>query len=217
MFTGIVEEMGSIKQIAQKGNTLSLSIYAKKIMPDLKVGDSISVNGVCLTVTNFMDDFFRVDVMPETFKATSLSTIKEGTKVNLERAMSANGRFGGHFVTGHVDGVGKILRKTPKENAIYYDIQISDQYRHLSLHKGSIAIDGISLTLFDVSSSHITVSLIPHSANETVLGYKKAGDFVNLEFDMIAKYLYRFYQIGDDKTSAIQGIDQDFLKQNGFM
>ncbi|MFE8702015.1 riboflavin synthase [Cytobacillus sp. FJAT-54145] len=217
MFTGIIEELGTIKKISKQGNTMVLSIAAKKVTEDLKLGDSIAVNGVCLTATDFSKEYFLVDVMPETFKSTSLSSLKEGTLVNLERAMSSNGRFGGHFVTGHVDGIGQIIKKTPKENAIYVDITLPKEYSHLTILKGSVAIDGTSLTIFGLTDRQLTVSIIPHTANETVLGLKKAGDIVNLEFDMIAKYLHSFISKDKSESNGSTGISKEFLKENGYL
>jgi riboflavin synthase len=215
MFTGIVEELGGIKRIHTKGHTLVLEVRAEKIMQDLHVGDSIAVNGVCLTVTGFAKDEFEADAMPETFKNTSLSSLKQGSKVNLERAMAANGRFGGHFVSGHVDGIGRIRKRTSVENAILIEIDIPEMYSNYVIEKGSIAIDGASLTLFRTSNDSVTVSLIPHTAKETVLGLKAEGEIVNLEFDMMAKYFYSFMQKqqGEQKT---KGITTDFLRENGF-
>lgn len=217
MFTGIIEELGTVKKAAVLGNTIKLTIKASKITEDIKLGDSISVNGVCLTVTEFHHDEFSVDVMPETFKSTSLSKLKERTLVNLERAMAANGRFGGHFVTGHVDGTGQILKKRPSENAIYADISVPRSFSHLLLMKGSIAIDGTSLTIFGITDQSVTVSIIPHTAKESVLGFKQAGDMVNLEFDMLAKYLYSFTNREQSNGSKNNGISEGFLRANGFL
>lgn len=215
MFTGIVEELGVIKRIQAKGHTLILRIQAEKIMHDLHDGDSIAVNGVCLTVTSFTKDYFEADAMPETFKNTSLSTLKEGSRVNLERAMAANGRFGGHFVTGHVDGIGKISKKSRVENAILIDVEIPETYSKFVIEKGSIAIDGTSLTIFRTTNDSVTVSLIPHTAKETVIGLKSEGDIVNLEFDMMAKYFYSFMQKQQPEKKS-KGVTADFLRENGF-
>ncbi|WP_394231641.1 riboflavin synthase [Niallia oryzisoli] len=215
MFTGLIEELGIIKRINAKGHTLTLVIEAKKIMQDLHLGDSIAVNGVCLTVTKFSQSQFEADVMPETFKHTSLATLKEGSRVNLERAMLANGRFGGHFVTGHIDGIGRLRKRTNMENAILVEIEIPEDYSKFVLEKGSIAIDGTSLTIFKTGKSSVTVSLIPHTAKEAVLGFKSEGEIVNLEFDVMAKYFYSFmnHQQKEDKP---KGLTMDFLKDNGF-
>jgi riboflavin synthase len=217
MFTGIIEELGTVKKVVQQGKAMKLTIQASTVLTDVQLGDSISVNGVCLTVTEFAKNEFSADVMPETFKSTSLSAIKERTKVNLERAMSANGRFGGHFVTGHIDGTGQILKKTASENAIYIQISVPPALSHLLIMKGSIAVDGISLTVFGNEDNTVTVSIIPHTASETVLGFKAAGDIVNLEFDMLAKYLYSFMNRQQETSSPNEGVSERFLKENGFL
>ncbi|KAF0816230.1 MULTISPECIES: riboflavin synthase [unclassified Cytobacillus] len=218
MFTGIIEELGTVKKVVQQGKAMKLTILASKILSDVQLGDSISVNGVCLTVTEFARNGFSADVMPETFKSTSLSAIKERSKVNLERAMRANGRFGGHFVTGHVDGTGQILKKSASENAIYIQISVPPALSHLLIMKGSIAVDGISLTVFGNEDNTVTVSVIPHTASETVLGFKTVGDIVNLEFDMLAKYLYTFVNRQQQETTQPKGgISEGFLRDNGFL
>ncbi|WP_419393799.1 riboflavin synthase [Cytobacillus praedii] len=217
MFTGIIEELGTVKRAVKNGKTIKLTIKASKIIEDVHLGDSISVNGVCLTVTDLNGDEFSMDVMPETFNGTSLSSVKEQTKVNLERAMAANGRFGGHFVTGHVDGTGQILKKSVRENAIYIDISVPNSLSHLLLMKGSIAIDGISLTVFGVTDDSVTVSIIPHTAKETVLDLKHPGDSVNIEFDMLAKYLFSFMNREPKETSHKQILSESFLKEHGFL
>ena len=215
MFTGLIEELGTMKKIIHKGNTLVLVIAAGKIMTDLHVGDSIAVNGVCLTVTKFTRDYFEADVMPETFKHTSLASLKEGSKVNLERAMAANGRFGGHFVTGHIDGTGSIQKRTHVENAILIEIEIPEEFSQFVLERGSIAIDGTSLTIFKTTPNTVTVSLIPHTAKEAVLGLKREGEIVNLEFDVMAKYFYSFMQ-KREATPKSGGLTTQFLRENGF-
>ncbi|TXK90677.1 riboflavin synthase, partial [Parageobacillus sp. SY1] len=151
MFTGIIEEVGTIEQMRQSGEAIVMTIGAKKVLEDVHLGDSIAVNGVCLTVTSFTDRSFTVDVMPETVRATSLRTLTKGSKVNLERAMAANGRFGGHFVSGHVDGIGEIIRKWPSANAVYYEIKIPQELRKYMILKGSVAVDGTSLTIFGLT------------------------------------------------------------------
>jgi|SRR5690625_3065118 len=190
MFTGIVEEKGYIEKMKQiSENAIQLSITASTILSDIQIGDSIAVNGICLTVTSHTETGFTVDVMPETMKATSLKEIGVQSPVNLERSMSANGRFGGHFVTGHVDFVGEIIDKKQVENAIYYDIAIPENALKYFIHKGSVAVDGVSLTVFNVEEERqtITISLIPHTATETILGEKQVGNLVNMECDVLAK------------------------------
>lgn len=177
MFTGIIEEKGAVKRLEEiSDQAVQLTINSTKIIEDVHIGDSIAVNGICLTVTNFTTQSFQVDVMPETIKATSLNTLTVGSDVNLERAMAANGRFGGHFVSGHIDGTGKIINKHRQENAIYYEIEIPEEFAKYLLMKGSVAVDGISLTVFDVGENTFTISLIPHTVSETILGDKGQGD-----------------------------------------
>lgn len=195
MFTGIIEEMGEVKQIQPiSPQAIKLTIRAKKVLTDVHVGDSISINGICLTVTEFEPEEFQVDVMPETMKSTSLRMLTKGSKVNLERSITANGRFGGHFVSGHVDGTGTILKKMKQENAIYYTIELPHDLAKFTLHKGSIAIDGISLTIFARNHHTVTISLIPHTVAETTLGMKGVGDIVNIECDMFAKYVHQMFE-----------------------
>ncbi len=189
MFTGIIEELGTIKDIRKGQQEIEMTIEAKEILSDIKVGDSISVNGVCLTVTGYSDNDFQVDIMPETVKATSLRMLDKGSQVNLERSMPANGRFGGHFVSGHVDGTGTIIEKKPVANAIYYQVELPGELEKLMMLKGSVAVDGTSLTVFGTENNVLTISLIPHTAENTVLGQKGEGDIVNIECDMLAKYV----------------------------
>ncbi|HDR4899943.1 riboflavin synthase subunit alpha [Bacillus cereus] len=214
MFTGIVEELGTITNMQQSGEAMKLTIHANKILSDVHLGNSIAVNGICLTVTSFTTTSFTVDAMPETMKSTSLRLLKSHSKVNLERAMAANGRFGGHFVSGHIDGIGTILNKKQHYNAIYYKIAISDELLRYCLHKGSIAVDGTSLTIFDIDESSITISLIPHTVSESVIGEKNAGDIVNIECDMIGKYIERFITKPVKRTGSMT---ENFLQENGFL
>ncbi|WP_102029275.1 riboflavin synthase [Salirhabdus sp. Marseille-P4669] len=213
MFTGIIEELGVVKTINKAEKAIVMEIEAKEIVKDVGLGDSISVNGVCLTVTKYNDKSFLVDVMPETVNATSLEQLKVGSKVNLERAMAANGRFGGHFVSGHVDAIGTIIKKEPLANAVYYTIKVPKEYAPYFMLKGSVAIDGTSLTIFGVDEQTITISLIPHTTSHTVLGDKNEGDIVNIECDMLAKYVANILAKGE-KDSAI---NKQFLKENGFL
>lgn len=190
MFTGIVEEVGRIQRINEVSErAVQLTIAAETVLTDVAIGDSIAVNGICLTVTDFTDDSFKVDVMPETIKATSLRAMEVGTNVNLERSLQMDGRIGGHFVTGHVDTVGEITRKEPVENAVYYDISLPESLMVYMIPKGSIAVDGVSLTIFDVQETSVTISLIPHTLQVTILGEREVGDVVNIEADMLAKHI----------------------------
>ncbi|HEK9102447.1 riboflavin synthase [Bacillus pfraonensis] len=214
MFTGIVEELGTVSNIRQSGEAMKLTITANTILSDVKLGDSIAVNGICLTVTSFTASSFTVDAMPETMRATSLRMLGTRSKVNLERAMAANGRFGGHFVTGHIDGIGTIVSKKQHYNAIYYKIEIPNNLLRYCLHKGSVAIDGTSLTIFDIDESSITISLIPHTVSESIIGEKVAGDIVNIECDMVGKYIERFISNPKKQSSSVT---ESFLQENGFL
>ncbi|OES45746.1 riboflavin synthase [Domibacillus iocasae] len=214
MFTGIIEEIGTVERIVRGGKSLQLTIAAKTMLTDVKLGDSISVNGVCLTVTAFTKTNFAADVMPETFKSTALASLTPGTRVNLERAMAANGRFGGHFVSGHVDGVGHIVSKKQEENALYVTISYPEGLGRYFLYKGSIALDGTSLTLFGVTDNDVTVSLIPHTRDETILASKGVGDAVNIECDMLAKYVGNMLE---KKEAPKRGVTMDLLKENGYL
>lgn len=199
MFTGIIEEKGKIKEVTQNSaQAFEFDIEANQVMEDIKLGDSISVDGVCLTVTKFNKNSFQVDVMPETVKATSIKNLKKGSEVNLERAMLASTRLGGHFVTGHVDGVGEIIDKKRAENAIYYTIEIPSDLNKYLINKGSVTIDGISLTVFGINKQKLIISLIPHTVEHTVLGKKVVGDLVNLECDLLAKHVEKQLAIRED-------------------
>ena len=191
MFTGIIEEIGSVKRVSVGGKSGSIEIAAKKVLDGTKVGDSIAVNGVCLTVTSLGSSSFTADVMAETLRRSSLGSLSLGNGVNLERAMAADGRFGGHLVSGHIDGTGTISKMQKEENAVWVHIQANSEILNLIVEKGSIAIDGISLTVAGVSDSEFSVSVIPHTAKETTLLSKKAGDTVNLENDIIGKYVQK--------------------------
>lgn len=212
MFTGIIEAKGKIKVLTNGMDSMKVTIETRDIMSDMQLGDSVAVNGVCLTVSHFTHNEFTVDVMPETVKATTIHALKAGQLVNLERAMAANGRFGGHFVSGHVDGTGTIVRKTKQANAVYIDISISRELSQFCISRGSIAIDGTSLTIFDRQPEKLTVSLIPHTYQETIFALKEIGHQVNIETDMLGKYIIHQLK-NNDGTSAIT---MNFLQQNGY-
>ncbi|ARD47347.1 riboflavin synthase [Sporosarcina sp. P33] len=214
MFTGIIEEIGTVKHIQPGAQSMTLTIGASTVLTDVQLGDSIAVNGVCLTVKHFTKDQFAADVMPETMASTSLRQLSAGSPVNLERALAANGRLGGHFVTGHVDGVAIIREKSTVDNALYIRLSLPEQYGRYLLNKGSIALDGTSLTIFEVKDTDITISLIPHSQEMTVIAKKQAGDTVNFECDMLAKYVENMLQKRQDSG---QTMTKDFLQQHGFM
>lgn len=192
MFTGIVEELGTVARIVRESSHQRISINCKKILEDIHLGDSIAVNGVCLTVVEFTDNGFSVDVMNETFARSSLGALKPGSYVDLERAMAADGRFGGHIVSGHIDGTGVIKSIRPDGNAVWFEIRAEEKILEGIVEKGSITIDGISLTVAAVGRDSFNVSIIPHTLKETVLGHKKNGDIVNLENDVVGKYIKKF-------------------------
>lgn len=215
MFTGIVEEIGTIKRFNISGNSGCIEIEAKKVLEGTKIGDSIAVNGICLTVVSMSDSSFCADVMAETVRRSSLSELSDGDSVNLERAMAADGRFGGHIVSGHIDGTGVIVSKVQEENAVWVIIEAPEEILNYIVEKGSICIDGISLTVASVSDRDFKVSVIPHTGEETTLLKKKTGLKVNLENDIIGKYVGKLMNIsgGEKKTS---NITMDFLIENGF-
>ncbi|TMW73666.1 riboflavin synthase [Alteribacter natronophilus] len=217
MFTGIIEEKGTVKEIRESGEAIEMVISAPEILKDVKLGDSIAVNGVCLTVTSYTDRVFSVDLMPETVRATSLKMLKTGSSVNLERAMAAGGRFGGHFVTGHVDGTGTIVSKRKEANAVYYEIRVSGDLHKYMMLKGSVAVDGTSLTVFGTGDDTFTISIIPHTIEETIIGSRGPGDIVNIETDMLAKYIEQFLtQRMTADNGASEKLTESFLKQHGF-
>lgn len=215
MFTGIVEEVGHIAQIKKQGEFAVITIRAKKILSDVHLGDSIAVNGVCLTVTSFTEAQFTADVMSETLKRTSLGELNINSPVNLERAMPANGRFGGHIVSGHIDGTGVIMAITPANNSTWYRIKTSTKLMRYIIEKGSITIDGISLTVVDTTEDSFSVSIIPHTIKETNLGSKKVGGLVNLENDIVGKYIEQFL-LKKEEGNPSSRITLDFLKNAGF-
>ena len=215
MFTGIVEELGTIRSIRRGRVSAVVSISAEKILSDLKIGDSVAVNGVCLTATSRDSGGFTADVMHETLDRSSLGALVPGSFVNLERAMPADGRFGGHIVSGHIDGVGRITAIRPDGNALWYTISAPPEILRYVVEKGSVAIDGISLTVAAVEPEAFSVSVIPHTAAVTLLGKKRAGDVVNLENDIIGKYVDKL--LHPAAPPPVQSkLTLDFLAENGF-
>ena len=216
MFTGIVEEMGKIVRVEKGAKSSRLTVLGDKIFSDLKLGDSVATNGVCLTVTSFSKGIFTADVMNETLKRSNLGELRQGSMVNLERAMIANGRFGGHIVSGHIDGTGVITKIEQDDIAVWYTIRADRKIMKYIIEKGSVAIDGISLTIAKVTDNDFSVSLIPHTAKETVLGYKKTGDTVNLENDVVGKYIEHFLSFKEEPETKSSGITKEFLLKAGF-
>lgn len=221
MFTGIVEEIGRIVRIKKGVKSSSLTIAGRVIFEDLKIGDSVAVNGVCLTATGFSNGQFTADVMSETLNRSSLGMLRPGSVVNLERAMAADGRFGGHIVSGHIDGTGTITAIEKDDNAIWYTVAAEKKLMHYIVEKGSIAIDGISLTVASITEESFQVSIIPHTAKETILSMKKTGDVVNLENDIVGKYIEHFLTLpkekeSQDKTSKKNELTKELLVRSGF-
>ncbi|MCR5507911.1 MAG: riboflavin synthase [Lachnospiraceae bacterium] len=212
MFTGIIEELGTVRELNIQGSSGSITIAARRVLEGTKTGDSIAVNGVCLTVTGIDSAGFTADVMPETFRRSSLSVLKRGNRVNLERAMAADGRFGGHIVSGHIDGTGTIRDTKRDGNAVWVSIFADAPILGLVVEKGSIAIDGISLTVAAVTDAYFSVSIIPHTAGETTLLDKRAGDPVNLETDIIGKYVAKLTGIRQSVNSSSGGVTMEMLK-----
>ena len=217
MFTGIVEEMGVIKSIRKGASSAVLEIQAQVVLEDVHIGDSIAVNGVCLTATSFTPPTFTADVMHETLNRSSLANLRPGSRVNLERAMAANGRFGGHIVAGHVDGVGTVLQTRKDDNAIWYTIGASPEVLRYVVEKGSITIDGISLTVAKVTDADFSISAIPHTVAVTVLQDRKPGDTVNLETDIIGKYVEKLLTPQAQPTQRpTSNITREFLSRYGY-
>ena len=215
MFTGIIEEIGTVKNIQRNGSNSFIVIEAKKVLEDVHLGDSIAVNGVCLTVTKTDGSIFQADVMNETLSRSSLGELRQGSKVNLERAMAANGRFGGHIVSGHIDGTGTITDIVNDGIAVWYTIVADADIMRYIVEKGSIAIDGISLTVAKVTERDFSVSVIPHTAEMTILSTKSKGQRVNLENDIIGKYVEKLMKPAENSEKS--GIDTAFLASNGFI
>jgi riboflavin synthase len=220
MFTGIIEEIGIMRSITRQGQAMILSVQAKHILSDVHLGDSISVNGVCLTVIAFDPTSFTVDVMPETYRHTNLQKLQHGDRVNLERAMSAQGRFGGHIVQGHVDSSGRIVSRASEQNAVVFTLEPDDPaiIKYI-IPRGSITLDGISLTVVQVLERTFTVSIIPHTLAQTILYDKHPGATVNIECDLLGKYVERLLHYkGTDEAAGGKktGITQAYLTEHGF-
>lgn len=223
MFTGIVEELGTVRRVLPGAQAGKIAIGAHKVLEDVHIGDSIAVNGVCLTVVSVGDDEFVADIMPETMRTSNLGHLKVGDAVDLERAMPAHGRFGGHIVSGHIDGVGRISSLRRERNAVIVTIEVPAHIMALVVHKGSIAIDGVSLTVAAATSTSLSVSLIPHTAAETVLLLKRVGDSVNLETDVVGKYVQKLLGGAGGLAAkpaqasiSHQNLSWEYLQANGF-
>lgn len=216
MFTGLVEEVGTVESIKKGPKSATITIKAKKILEDIKLGDSVATNGVCLTVTSFTSGNLQVDVMAETMRRSNLDSLSPGSKVNLERALQLGDRLGGHIVSGHIDGTGTIKDFQQEDNAVWVSITAPPDILKYIINKGSIAVDGISLTVAYVDNECFKVSIIPFTGDETTLLEKNVGDRVNLEVDMIGKYVERLLSFRED-DSPKSNIDINFLSEHGFL
>lgn len=219
MFTGIIEEIGEIKSIKHGSKSAVLTIKGTLVTSDARPGDSIAVNGVCLTATSISGDTFTADVMAESLRRSALGDLRIGSRVNLERAMPADGRFGGHIVSGHIDGMGTVTRLEKEDNATWVTIEAPSSILRYIIEKGSIAIDGVSLTVAYVDESCFKVSVIPHTGGETTLLEKKVGESVNLENDVVGKYVEKLMLASMPSSAGEKKgkLDYDFLLENGFI
>lgn len=219
MFTGLIEETGLIRGVAKGAVSARIVIGAMIIPEGMKLGDSVAVNGVCLTVVDFNSNYFEADVMPETMAKTNLAYLKAGDRVNLERPLKLGDRLGGHIVSGHIDGVGSIVSREKYDIAILFTISAPPEVMRYIIKKGSVAIDGVSLTVVDFSENKFQVSLIPHTASMTTFGFKKAGDKVNLEGDLVGKYIERMLNVRSSGRPGCEDkkITVEFLADNGFL
>ena len=216
MFTGLIQDIGQIQSVERKEGGLSLTISTRCDLKSAKVGDSIAVDGVCLTIVKISGRTFAVEVSPETIQRTSLATVREGQRVNLEMAMKMSDPLGGHLVSGHVDGTGEIMAIVPEGNSFRYRFRVNPEISHYLIEKGSVAVDGISLTVAECGQEEFSVSVIPHTAAATTLGKKKAGDRVNVENDLIAKYVEKFVRQEGRMLKKNSRIDESFLSEHGF-
>lgn len=221
MFTGIIEEVGSVASIRKGAHSCVLTVNASRVLEDVHLGDSIATNGVCLTVTSFTSHSFSADVMHETLNRSSLGSLHIGSPVNLERAMLAGGRFGGHIVSGHIDGVGTISSIKEDDNAVWYTVEAPSNILRYIIEKGSVTLDGISLTVAKVTNSNFSVSIIPQTRAQTNLASKKVGDVLNLENDLVGKYVERLMlqpiaASQEQPEQKSSGITKEFLSHYGF-
>jgi riboflavin synthase len=217
MFTGIIQGLGTLKAIRQAGQGLVFTIHPDFFIKDPQEGESIAVNGVCLTATTISEDIFRVDVSPETLSRTTLSGLRVGDRVNLERALRPSDRLGGHLINGHVDGIGEVIEEEYLSQFTLFTIAIPESLDRYIIEKGSVAVDGISLTVNSCSKGRFSVAIIPHTAKLTTMGLRKKGNKINIEVDLIGKYIEKLVLAGHIKPEKQTNIDTEFLTQHGFI
>lgn len=207
MFTGLVEEIGTVREIKRSNRSCLLTISCKKVLSDAHIGDSIAVNGTCLTICRMDDSSFQADLTPETMRRTSFSVVRPGSPVNLERALSVGARLGGHIVLGHVDTAGKIVSFTREDNAVNISFSLDRKWMRYIIEKGSVAVDGVSLTVAERRPDGFSVALIPHTGEETILLKKHPGDPVNIECDYLGKYVENLLQSGPDRGISMEMLE----------
>ncbi len=213
MFTGIIIEMGEVAALERKGGITHLSLKSKEIIKDAKIGDSVSVNGTCLTIAEIKDTAMRFDLSDETLKSANLGSLKTGDRVNLEPSLRPDSKLGGHFVSGHIDDIGRIKSKTKMGDAFKIEIEAPEKILNFLVEKGSVAVDGISLTVVDILKNSFTIVIIPHTEQLTTIGFKGPGDTVNIEVDIIGKYVARFLNRGMDRDARFMKT----LSESGFI
>jgi len=211
MFTGLIEEVGTIRELRRSGNRYEMTVNARTVTGDINIDDSISVNGVCLTVVDFSDTYFKVQIVQQTIQKSALENYSAGDRVNLERAMAAGDRFGGHFVQGHIDGTGEVADWQRSQDDIRLRVQLGDDLMRFCMDQGSICIDGVSLTIAGIQAGLLEVALIPHTMKMTTLGERKSGDRVNIEVDILSKYVFR-HQHPENES----GMTMEWLREQGF-
>lgn len=216
MFTGLIEEIGTVENIKIRNNYAEVEVKAESILEDVKIGDSIATNGVCLTVSNLKNTSFTADIMPESMNRSNLGELVRGSRVNLERAMKSGGRFGGHIVSGHIDGMGRIKSIIKDGNATWLEIEVGKEIMKHIVFKGSVTLDGTSLTVAEENRNSFKVSIIPVTSEETTLLSKSRGDNINIEVDLIGKYIEKLINFNEINTEDKKTIDEDFLKKYGF-
>lgn len=218
MFTGIIEELGVIKSLTKTGSGAELAVESKVCLCDARIGDSMNINGACLTVVDIKENILSFDISNETLTRTNLSRLKPGERINIERSLRADSRLGGHFVTGHIDGIGKITLKAEQDEFVEIEIEMDPSLKDYLVEKGSVAVDGVSLTVNRVRDKSFTVMLIPHTLSATTLGQKKAGDYVNIEVDILAKYVEKLTNKSTKQPAEpSSNITKSLLKEHGFL